>query len=209
MSSDLTALNGVHLNAADFNALPTEKLREILTVCLRNQADNLVTMARAVKALEDRGEDLSPLRIALLPKLRLIACGQLLPEVLTRGWPYRLVRFVTRLPLDEQRRFVDGDPLKVAVYAPDGKEVTHRLVEILDLERPEQADLRKQVYADDHVRTLAEQALVLDQQRAKAKTFRSELVEGGRIDREQECVWFSRKPIGKATLKAWLKALEK
>ncbi len=208
MSEEVVTSQGVAINAVEFASLPTERLREILAECLRNQAQNLVLMAKSVKALEDRGEDLSELRIALMPKLRLIACGQLLPEVLLRGWPSRLVQFVSRLPIDQQERLVNGEAIDVSVYGPSG-EVTIQKFGPTEIDRVK--DLRLQVFASDHVRTLPEQNAILAAQRTKRMVPQEEKIDSGRIDNQKDGggVWHRREFIPKATLKAWLRALEK
>jgi hypothetical protein len=60
-----------------------------------------------VAELESRGEDLSQLKIGLLPLLRQIAAGVLLPDVVVRyaGQP-AAIKQLAGMPIDEQRRYV-------------------------------------------------------------------------------------------------------
>jgi hypothetical protein len=63
-----------------------------------------------IAELESRGEDLSDLKIGLLPLLREIAAGTLLPEVVVKfaGQPAAL-RAIGKRPMDEQEQYVRGE----------------------------------------------------------------------------------------------------
>jgi hypothetical protein len=105
---------GALLSAGDLRAAaanrPTDELKAELARLLGFTAENLLRLAVVVAELESRGEDLSDLKIGLLPLLRSIAAGTLLPEVVVRfaGQP-RALKAVGALPLDEQRRFASGE----------------------------------------------------------------------------------------------------
>ena len=100
--------------AREIVALPTERLRQELAEVLRLTAANLVRLALIVKTLEERGEDLSDLRIGLLSFVRLIAYGRLAPEAVVAfaGRPL-LLRALAGLPLDRQRALVEGETVAV------------------------------------------------------------------------------------------------
>jgi hypothetical protein len=72
-------------------------------------AENLLRLAVVVAELESRGEDLSDLKIGLLPILRQIAAGTLLPEVVVyyAGKPLAMKR-IAALPPAEQRAYVEA-----------------------------------------------------------------------------------------------------
>lgn len=69
----------------------TDRLRERLAQILARTAEDLIEMARIVRELESRGEDLSGLRLGMIDYLRRIAAGQLLPGLVVRlsGQPRR------------------------------------------------------------------------------------------------------------------------
>jgi hypothetical protein len=83
-------------------------------------AEGLTEMAACVRVLESRGRDLSSLRMAILPYLRLIAHGQLAPEALLKfaASPY-LLSAISRLPMDAQRHLIDSGMVRVAVVEAD------------------------------------------------------------------------------------------
>ncbi len=70
-------------------------------------ADNLMRLAFVVAELEGRGESLEGLRMGLLPILRKIAAGTLLPDVvvLYAGQP-RALNKVAAMSIEEQTRIV-------------------------------------------------------------------------------------------------------
>jgi hypothetical protein len=79
----------------DLSVLSTVELRQELIKSLGITADNLVRLAWIVRLLEEKGEDLSDLKLGLLTHLRKIAYGQVLPELVVRfassphrGTPY-------------------------------------------------------------------------------------------------------------------------
>src|SRR5271157_1277362 len=110
----------VHPNLEDeyleLARLETIQLRQELTQSLHVTAAHLRRLAIIVRLLEERGEDLTDLRIGLLPYLRQIALGQILPEVIVRfaesPW---MIRLVGSLPLPDQKRLSDGDRVTLVV----------------------------------------------------------------------------------------------
>ena len=88
--------------------MTTKVLKAELARLLGFTAENLLRLAVVVNELEGRGEDLSGLRFGLLPFLRQIGSGKLLPEVVITfaGQPAAIKR-IAALPLEEQRRIVD------------------------------------------------------------------------------------------------------
>lgn len=142
----------------DLTAIDTETLKAELAASLRTTAQGLVRMAAIVAELQTRGEDLSDLRLGLVTWLRKIASGQVLPEIVVRyqGSP-QLLRSISALPLNDQQRFADGEPVKLIVDLSGD----HRLVEPLKLTREQ----LHQVFAADHVRDDTEQIMVMETRR--------------------------------------------
>ncbi len=89
--------------------MTVQALKDELARLLGFSAENLLRLAIVVRELESRGEDLSGLKIGLLPVLRDIAAGLLLPEIVVRyaGEPWA-IRKLTGTPLEEQRQIADG-----------------------------------------------------------------------------------------------------
>lgn len=99
-----------------------------LSSSLEITANALLRLAIILKIKEDRGHDLSQLKIGMIEHLRRIATGQLLPEVVVR-WADRpsVIRRLAKLTIDEQRERVERDPNEqVAKYKsrPSGRTST-------------------------------------------------------------------------------------
>jgi hypothetical protein len=99
-------------------SLSVEDLRKELVERLTFSADHLIRMAMLVAELESRGENLRGFRIGLLPYLRQIAVGKLLPELVVKfaGTPNTL-KAVSNLPINEQLKIANGE----REYQPDTK----------------------------------------------------------------------------------------
>jgi hypothetical protein len=71
--------------------------------------EKLIQVASVVYELERRGKDLSSLKIGLIPYLRKIAKGELLPELVVKysGEP-RSLQKVAKLPVTVQQEIFDG-----------------------------------------------------------------------------------------------------
>ena len=155
---------GPHLPAAELkklNDLPTDRLKDELGKSLQLTSNHLVRLATIVRVLEERGEDLSELRIGLLGYLRRIAYGQVLPEVVVRYAEFPLlIQRIAALPLPEQQRLGAGEPVKVMVAKDD-----HRLVDPLKMTR----DQVGQVFARDHIRDEAEQLQLLQERTGRQR----------------------------------------
>lgn len=182
---------------ANLKELPTEKLREQLGRTLKLTAEHLLRLALIVRILEERGEDLSDLRLGLLSHLRRIAYGQVLPEVVVRfaGSP-ALVQRISNLPLPDQERLAQGEPVKLVTVGADGQ-ADHLLVDPLNMSMPQLA----QVFAPDRLRGEAEQ-LALLQRRAALPAVRARQPKRGkvRIDREQGGLMVGRVFVPLATV---------
>lgn len=127
--------------------------RELLST-LETTARTFVRLALIVRLKEERGQDLSSLRIGMIDALRRIAYGQLLPEVLERfGTKPALLKRVAAVPIPDQRKCLAEDGIKFATVE-NGKP-THVLMS------PTRMDARqlKQVFAPDHLRDVDEQVV--------------------------------------------------
>lgn len=93
----------------------TPELKSELARLLGFTAENLVRLAIITAELEKRGEDLSELKIGLLPLLRQIALGKLHPQIVVMfaGEPMML-RDIGKLPLFQQQEIVDGTRSAIA-----------------------------------------------------------------------------------------------
>lgn len=189
---------------AEFHSMTTEDLKTALADSLGLTAKSLLRSACLVHVLEERGEDLTGLRIGMLNHLKKIACGQLLPEVVVRfaGKP-SLIAVVGNLPIDQQCRLAAGDAVQLLVYGDDGKR-TIRNADPLVM-TPRQV---MQVFARDHVRNQAEQALILDERRERASLPVPAAVGKMKIDKERGGVIVGRQFIPLVDLVAAVKALQ-
>lgn len=105
-------------------ALGTAQLRAELSRALERTAAHLMRLALIVRVLEERGEDLSDLRLGLLPYLRQIAYGRILPEVVVRfAESPALVRTIAALPPPDQRRLAAGEPVPLVVAREGGHDI--------------------------------------------------------------------------------------
>lgn len=188
--------------AATLAGMTTEQLREELARAVITTAAHFLRLALIVRALESRGEDLSGLRIALLPVLRLIAHGQLVPEAAVRfAEAPGLLRRIAALPSPDQRRLASGEPVELVVRRDDGDDV--RLADPLRLTR----DQVTQVFARDHLRTRGEQTLILEARTARPAVRPSPKLGKARPDRERGGITIGRSFASLADVLAALAAL--
>lgn len=112
----------------DLTVLSSDDLRERLASAMGRTAEGLVEMAACVRELEARGEDLSGLHMAILPYLRRIAYGQLLPRLVIAyaGTP-KLLSHASTLPLPDQERLLAEGTVEVAVAERDGSIGSRRI----------------------------------------------------------------------------------
>jgi hypothetical protein len=191
---------------ARFREMTVEELMQLLADGLNLTARSLLSNAVAIAVLEEKGKDLSGLKISLLHHLRKIACGQLLPEVVVRfaGKPSLITR-VGSLPIPEQRRLAAGE--HVLLLVPDVHEggYTHRMADPLDMS----AAQISQVFARDHIRSEAEQALKLDERHEEARTPIPETVGNLKIDKERDGIMVGRHFVSRSDMETALRILRK
>jgi hypothetical protein len=205
MSDDIITMPQGADDGSEFHDWTTERIKHELAHTLGLTANSLRRAALLVRTLEERGEDLSGLRLALLSHLKKIACGQLLPEVVVRfaGKPL-LITLIGNLPIDDQRRLSSGDPVRLIVIGDDGRR-THRLADPLYMV-PRQL---RQVFATDHLRTDAEQNLILDDRRRISSAPVPESVGGAKMDAEAGGVWVGRKFFSLSDLETMVRELKR
>lgn len=154
--------------------LTRDELRRELALALAMSAEGLSRAAAAVRRLEEIGDDVSDLRHGMLEYLRLIAHGQVLPELVASyaGRPLLLSK-ATTLPIPDQRRIAAGEPIRVLSLVDGG--VDHRLVSPADLTS---SDIR-QVFGPGHIRNDAQQRGFLEAKPAAAR--RVTVVDEGEV----------------------------
>lgn len=157
-------VDAIAAQRAELQQLTTDELRDQLAAHLQLTAEHMLRTALVVRELEERGEDLTDLKLGLLPYLRRIAHGQVVPELVVRyaGFP-ALIQRLSSFPLPEQRKIAAGEPVELLVLR--GETSDTRKVDPLHLTR----DQLYQVFARDHIRTTAEQAALLEDVRAKPR----------------------------------------
>lgn len=136
--------------------LDTPALRAELAQAIGHTARHLTYLAAVWKELESRGENLSDLRTGIGTYLPLIASGAVLPEtVIAFAGQSTLLRAVAALPIEDQRRIANGEPVPVVVKQ-DGK-FSHRMLPASALP----ASLVRQVFGERKLRTETEQIALL------------------------------------------------
>lgn len=154
--SELTVTN-LESQLISLSSLSTDSLKRELAIALDLTAQTLLKMAAIVKLLEERGEDLSELRLSMLSTLRLIAHGQVASEAVVRfARNPMLLGKIAKLPLPDQKRLASGDQVEVAEVDSAGQ-LTFRKFDPLLL----RARQIKSIFAEDHIRTPAEQVVVI------------------------------------------------
>jgi hypothetical protein len=144
-------------NPTNLDKLTDDQLIAAIKEKLGITAQQIVELCFMICCAADRGIDVNEI---LPPPLRRwykhVAAGQVLPELISRfmGMPSFLDRFA-RLPLPDQQRVVSDS---ISVAEPDGA------VRLLPPAVWTQEQLRL-VVADDHLRTPAEQRVLLKQQK--------------------------------------------
>src|SRR5262245_11330835 len=129
MTTELITTPPIEAELSRFADLDTESLRAELARCMSDTASHLLRLAAIVRVLEERGEDLSDLKIGMVRHLRRIAYGQILPEVVVRfGSSAMLIDKIGSLPLPDQRRIASGEPVKMLVGGGD-----YRMVDPLNM----------------------------------------------------------------------------
>ena len=127
-----------------------EELRRSIVEHLNHLVLDFIQLAALVKRCNDLGIELADMQIPILPYLRRLACGQLLPEVLVQfhSRPWHLRR-IAALPLPDQDKIVHGQPCTLMLANGDRRAVPATLLNGNEL---------SQVFGPDGIRDEAEQA---------------------------------------------------
>ncbi|MHB8397391.1 MAG: hypothetical protein ACYDCI_00430 [Candidatus Limnocylindrales bacterium] len=193
-----------HLSAAQLaeqldalRSLSVDELRRELARSLRMTAESLVRLALIVRSLEERGDNLSELKIGLMPYLRQIAYGQILPEVVVRyAERPALVRAISALPFPDQEHLSSGGKVELALRGPNG-ELDHRLVDPLYLDQ-RQIGL---VFTRGRIRAIEEQIILLESSAARTvKIEPTETIDAIKIDRKRGGLVIGRRFVPAATV---------
>lgn len=98
----------------DLRAMDTEALREELYNAIGITVRAIKHVAAIWTELEARGEDLSDVRFALASYMRPVQSGRLLPEAVAQlAGRRRTLDLVATLPVDDQRRLIEGQAVEV------------------------------------------------------------------------------------------------
>lgn len=104
----------------EIESLATEEVEHRFAEATLRTARGLLEMAACVRVLESRGHDLTSLKMAILPYLRLIAHGQLVPELVLRfAASPSLLAAAARLPVNDQRKLLETGVVSVSVVEAD------------------------------------------------------------------------------------------
>ncbi len=152
---------------SEYEYKDTEALKASLSEILAITAESIARAATIISILEDRGEDLSQLKIGLMGYLRRVACGQVLPDVVARFMGSSVLRHVSCLPIQDQQRCLSMETVKLATVEHGNVDTREKPIMLLD---PSES---RQVFARDHIRDVAEQASWLRSQQYKTATFDS------------------------------------
>jgi hypothetical protein len=177
-----------------------EDLRKALAESLARTASELIRLAWIVRLLEERGEDLEDLKLDLLPHLRLIAYGQLSPELVVRyGQSPAVMRAARGLPMPDQERLAGGEPLPMAFLRADG---TADCV-MVDPARLTAAQVRR-VLSSGRIRSFAEQVILLRDPPPSKPRPKSQVVGRARVGPSRDGIIAGGHFIPKADLVAAL-----
>lgn len=149
----------VPIDTSAIALMSTVQLREELARGLQITAVALQRLAMIVHELEARNEDLGGLRLTLLPSLRAIAAGTLLPELVVRfASRPALLQKVALLPIQAQREIADGKKIAVAVDDDTEAELPPEAIPANALHR---------VFGEDGIRSPLMQRLAIRKPRKK------------------------------------------
>lgn len=191
-------------DAAELGSLSTADLRAELHRVLSVTAESLRRLAVIVRILEERGEDLSDLRLGLISYLRRIAYGQLVPELVVRyASHHELLRHAASLPMPDQERLANGEQVPLVVRVAGGQHEV-RMADPSNMRREQIT----QVFGPHGLRDPDEQTLILDA-RSDEKSGDVPRLKCGEItvDRRRGRLIIRNKPFTPAEILAALAAL--
>lgn len=137
-------------------AMSTAELKAEFAKALEITAHQLVYLAHLWRELERRGEDLSHLRSGLFTYMPMIANGSLDPQAVVRfAGNLTALRALANLSLKEQRRLAEDGLVEVVL--PRGDKTVVKSLTLGDMP----ADLIRQTFNRDQIRTVKEQRALL------------------------------------------------
>lgn len=132
--------------------LTDDEIGQEFDVALNATTEHFIKLAAIVRVKEERGCDLSELRIGMIDYLRKIAYGQLMPEMMAdHGHRASLLKNLANLPLQDQGR-VYREGVRVGRLTDKG-EIDSVLMPLADLPTKQ----IRAVFAPGHVRSPEEQ----------------------------------------------------
>jgi hypothetical protein len=190
---------------SDLAKMSTEELRAALAKIMATTVAQLVRLAWIVRLLEERGEDLSDLRVGLIPYLRQIAYGQIVPEVVMRYAEHpAIVQAIASLPLSDQERLGRGEHVPLAIQREDGA-VAHHMVDPISLQRNQV----RRVFARDRIRSAEEQVILLEERPERRPPPADPVIGGLQVDRKRGGLVVGRRFVPVATITEALSQLAK
>lgn len=197
--------NPVEARHGELSHFTTPELMERLKDAFQITAKALIEVAAIVRILEDRGEDLSSLKLGMIDWFRKIAHGQVLPEVFERyRLRPRLLESVASLPIPDQER-LSADDAAIPVLTFAGEELSQRQVDPLELTPQEM----KQVFTRGRLRSLSEQRGWLnDQTRKRRSAPQQEPNLDVVVNRKKQCVVINGVSLSRSQLLNYLSRLE-
>lgn len=110
------------IDAASLQHLSTDELKRELANQLSLTASALSKASLLWSELTRRGVDLSDLRSGLAIYLPRISRGELAAEAVVAFAGQRLLlQYIAGMPLDEQRRYAEGEKIQIAEHGDDGQ----------------------------------------------------------------------------------------
>lgn len=176
-SSVIPVVEGDFPERQEFLAMSTDELRVELTRSLDMTAQSLRRLALIVRTLDERGIDLSDLKLGLLTYLRQIAYGHVIPEVVVRfAEAPSLIQRIAALPAPDQRSLAGGEPVDLVVREADGS-FGRRRADPLKMTGQQ----IYQVFGRGRLRDEAEQILYLQGRKEETASAKSPAKKVGRV----------------------------
>lgn len=114
--------------------MSTDDLRAHLARAIEMTTESIAYLAAVAVELESRGVDLSSLKIGLLPYLKSVATGRLIPEALIAFAGQRsMLKFLESRPVEDQRAIAAGSPIDIPTSTGQTRQVSPSDATIHDL----------------------------------------------------------------------------
>lgn len=175
--------------------MSTDQLRQELVRSLTLTAAHYYRAGMILRVLQERGEDMSKINIPLVPFLLKIAYGQTVDKLVARyaGSPSHLER-LSALPLADQSRIAEGQPVEMVVKKDDG-EYAVELKDPIKMTRVQSL----QVFGRGCIRDKAEQIIYLEDKRTDTRSHTKKSAKPEKVakdeiraDRQRDGLWFGK-----------------